>query len=1073
MSRADAGRERFGSDLLDQLADIVIELETDGRISSINRAVGRIFGIDPEQIEGRSFLELVASEDRERTIAGFRKVVEAGEDLTLRFQAPRRDGLRISIEAAFRAFDRSDGRRAITAVCRDVTDHESTSRVDRLRKAQYRALVESGLHATAIARADGSIRFANRHFKSIFGGAEHIDGLLPLLRFGQRKALGDAWFESTQENASSVGAIDLELVGEPGRPHWISFRWSSFQSESGERLFAIQADDISRRKQVELAFTRLARGVELDELDELQAVIASLATALELDRLILARLDPAHPDQATRIGGWQDGRGLGPGEESLVGLPEAIAARGELCLHPAGVTRLLPEVADRLDPGFVSFAGIGLVARHERRVLGLLAGYARRPLQDPERVRGFLTSAAEPLARALEARADREAEAASRSRFEALCHLSGELVIELDGEGAIAALSGAFETLLGHTPRAWIGQPLPALFAGGPDRAALDLREQPSPIGLVLRHADGRPRGFEARIAASTDGQGLRRWLIVAREARAAPPPDLGRDLLHRVIQQSTDLVFVCDLDTTLLFANETASRHLRTAMPDVQPGRTLLDLLTPADAQRLRSEVLPRLTTSFPWSGELALNGGPEDEPTPTEATVLLFCDPVGPVETAALRSYFAVTLRDIRARRRTEEALRQSELRLGQSRKLESVGRLAGGIAHDFNNLLTAIIGYSDLVLQELDADHATRPDIEEILRAAERASGLTRQLLAFSRRQVLRPERVDLNAIVAEIDRMLRRLIGEDIELVSQLHGGLDAILADPGQVEQITVNLVVNARDAMPRGGRLEIETFNHLVRTPQRVESGVLSPGAYVALRVSDTGTGMDDATRSQIFEPFFTTKGATGGTGLGLASVYGIVSQSRGQIDVASRVGEGSTFTVYLPTAHEVLIESGPDEPSVIGRGRETVLLVEDSRPVRKLVERTLHRRGYTVLPAESATAALRHCSRHEGPIDLLLTDVVLPRMAGPEIARRAQQLRPGIRVLYMSGFTDETLTQHGLSNSGPELLEKPFSSAALLGRVRQILDEPPRGVPETTFLVEQPDEIQMVEGGFKKIVSD
>jgi two-component system cell cycle sensor histidine kinase/response regulator CckA len=460
------------------------------------------------------------------------------------------------------------------------------------------------------------------------------------------------------------------------------------------------------------------------------------------------------------------------------------------------------------------------------------------------------------------------------------------------------------------------------------------------------------------------------------------------------------------------------------------------------------------------------------------TEATIFLFDDPGDATSpdrerdpqrsrsprSRPLRSNFAVSLHDISARRRTEEALRQSEARLIQARKMESVGRLAGGIAHDFNNLLTAIIGYSDLVLQELDPEHGSRRDVEEILRAAERAGGLTRQLLAFSRRQVLQPERVDLNAVVADIDRMLRRLIGEDIELVTRLHGELEPIVADPGQIEQVIVNLVVNARDAMPRGGRIELETSNFECIDPVRVESGMLAPGRYVALRVADTGTGMDEETRAQIFEPFFTTKEASGGTGLGLASAYGIISQSRGQIDVASRLGEGSRFTIYLPVAREATVEVTPTDPAPASRGRETILLVEDSGPVRRLVERMLTRKGYTVLAAESATAALRHCSRYDGPIDLLLTDVVLPRMAGPEIARQAREIRPDLRVLYMSGFTDETLTQHGLSSLEPDLLAKPFSSSTVLARVRQRLDHPAADPQETPFLVEQAHLKQIVE---------
>jgi CheY-like chemotaxis protein len=239
---------------------------------------------------------------------------------------------------------------------------------------------------------------------------------------------------------------------------------------------------------------------------------------------------------------------------------------------------------------------------------------------------------------------------------------------------------------------------------------------------------------------------------------------------------------------------------------------------------------------------------------------------------------------------------------------------------------------------------------------------------------------------------------------------------------------------------------------------------MLTPGAYVALQVSDTGTGMDDETRAQIFEPFFTTKEASGGTGLGLASVYGIISQSRGQVDVTSQLGMGTSFTIYLPTAREALTAVDPIEPLVAARGRETVLVLEDSGPVRRLVERTLSRKGYTVLAAESATAALRHCSRHDGAIDLLLTDVVLPRMAGPEVARRARQLRPDIRVLFMSGFTDETLSQHGLTGSEPDLLEKPFSSTSLLARVRHILDAPPDARRDASFLVEHSLQNQILE---------
>jgi CheY-like chemotaxis protein len=387
-----------------------------------------------------------------------------------------------------------------------------------------------------------------------------------------------------------------------------------------------------------------------------------------------------------------------------------------------------------------------------------------------------------------------------------------------------------------------------------------------------------------------------------------------------------------------------------------------------------------------------------------------------------------------------------------------MEAVGRLAGGIAHDFNNLLTAIIGYSDLVLDQLGVGHGSTRDVEEILRAAERAGGLTRQLLAFSRRQVLQPESIDLNAIVADIDRMMRRLIGENIELVTIQDGELHSIVADPGQIEQVIVNLVVNARDAMPKGGRIKIETLNFSTRLPLVTDSGELEAGDYVVLRVSDTGIGMDDRVRAQIFEPFFTTKEPLEGTGLGLASAYGIVSQTGGQIGVESAPNQGATFSVYLPAATTQALALQEEAESIETGGSETILIVEDSEPVRTLVARILENAGYQVLIAESATAALRHCSRHPDPIDLLLTDVVLPKASGPDIARRALELRPGIRTLYMSGFTDDTLIRHGLRPGQQPLLEKPFSPATVLSRVRQMLDVEPDDTGSETFPVEHSD---------------
>jgi PAS domain S-box-containing protein len=402
----------------------------------------------------------------------------------------------------------------------------------------------------------------------------------------------------------------------------------------------------------------------------------------------------------------------------------------------------------------------------------------------------------------------------------------------------------------------------------------------------------------------------------------------------------------------------------------------------------------------------------------------------------------------RDISRRKAAEEALRQSQEELLHSQKMEAIGRLAGGVAHDFNNLLTAITGYCDLLLEEIGDASELRADAEEIIRAAERAGGLTRQLLAFSRRQVLLPKVLDLNTLVADVDRLLRRLIGEDIELVTVLEGELPHVKLDPGQLEQLVLNLAVNARDAMPRGGRLTISTNDLEIGPGGDPAHPGIEPARYVTLSVRDTGVGMTPQTQSKIFEPFFTTKEAGKGTGLGLATVYGIIQQSGGEIRVESEVGRGSTFTVYLPQVDEAV---DPPEPVVVHedlRGGETILLVEDSETVRKLVKRYLEKHGYTVIDAPSGIDALRCAKRHDGDIDLLVTDVVLPKMDGHALAQRLNRIRPGMKVVYMSGFSDDALSRHGVVASDIVLVQKPFAQPVLLREVRRILGDPKTRAP-------------------------
>jgi signal transduction histidine kinase/ActR/RegA family two-component response regulator len=403
----------------------------------------------------------------------------------------------------------------------------------------------------------------------------------------------------------------------------------------------------------------------------------------------------------------------------------------------------------------------------------------------------------------------------------------------------------------------------------------------------------------------------------------------------------------------------------------------------------------------------------------------------------------------RELEERERAEAALKKTEEQLVQAQKMEAVGRLAGGVAHDFNNLLSAILGYSAILLEDLEAGDRVREEIEEIKKAGERAATLTRQLLAFSRQQVLEPRIVDLNEVIGNIDQMLRRLLGEDVTLLVSTHRELSKIKVDPGQIEHVIMNLVVNARDAMPNGGRLTIETHNVILDEAYAREHPEVTPGPHVLLAVSDSGIGMDKKTLGRIFEPFFTTKVKGKGTGLGLSMVFGIVTQSRGSIWVYSEPGKGATFKIYFPASFERgVTHSSSDLLVASTRGSETILLVEDDDLVRAVARRVLRREGYRIIEARNATEALAASEEHGGVIHLLLSDVVMPEMSGPRLAEQLTMKRPQLKVLYMSGYTDDAIVHHGVLELGAAFLQKPITVETLSRKVREILDHCEARIP-------------------------
>lgn len=394
------------------------------------------------------------------------------------------------------------------------------------------------------------------------------------------------------------------------------------------------------------------------------------------------------------------------------------------------------------------------------------------------------------------------------------------------------------------------------------------------------------------------------------------------------------------------------------------------------------------------------------------------------------------------IEALRCAQESLRRGEEQLRQSQKMEAVGRLAGGIAHDFNNLLMVITGYTQMILSDLGPGSPLRKNFEEITKASERAAALTFQLLAFSRRQILQPKVLEMNAVVTNVAPMLRRLIGEDVELLTAIKWDVGRVKADLCQIEQVIMNLAINARDAMPHGGMLTIETANVDLDEVYCSQHFHAPTGPYVLLAVSDTGCGMDAATQGHIFEPFFTTKEKGKGTGLGLSTVYGIVKQSGGYIYVYSEPGQGTTFKVYLPRVTEDVEVVEPLLPAQsLPRGTETILLVEDESGVRNLIQTILRANGYTLLVASNGHEAVRISDEHDGPIHLLITDVVMPGMSGRELAEHLKPIRAEMKLLCLSGYTEDALFHHGISSEEFAFLQKPFTPAAIICKVRAVLD--------------------------------
>ncbi len=628
---------------------------------------------------------------------------------------------------------------------------------------------------------------------------------------------------------------------------------------------------------------------------------------------------------------------------------------------------------------------------------------------------------------------------ASERRYRRIVETTSEGVWLIDAGARTTFMNGPMAAMLGYTTQEAMGRRLSSFMSEAGHALALknveaQRRGGPTEQDFKFRRKDGSDLLASLRIDPLFDADGgYEGALALVTDVTERRAQEQSRALLAAIVESTDDAVYSTSTDGTISSWNRAAASMFGYSGAEVL-GRPVA-MLAPADET---ADAAPEVVPSAEV-GRLEHVLAVRRRKDGSLMDVVMTVSPLRDV--AGLVVGVSTIARDLSAQRRAEAEHRSIEDQLRQAQKMEAVGCLAGGVAHDFNNLLSVIISYSDMALSELATDHPIREHLEEIRSAGNRAAELTHQLLAFSRRQALQPRVLDPDKEISGMEKMIHRLMGEDVELTLLLAASPRTMLADAGQLSQVLMNLAVNARDAMPEGGKLTIETAAVDLDEASAAAHPGVTPGPYVMIAVTDSGVGMDQATQARIFEPFFTTK-AERGTGLGLATAFRVVKQSGGDIQVYSEPGRGTTFRIYLPGS---ALRNGSEAPSGeeldLQRGTETVLLVEDEDQVRHVARDILRRSGYTVVEAENAGEALLVCEQHQGPIHLLLTDVVMPKMTGRQLADRLQPLRPEMRVLYMSGYTGGAIVQLDILPPGIAYLQKPLTPTTLLRKIRDLLD--------------------------------
>ncbi|MGB7621953.1 MAG: PAS domain S-box protein [Terriglobia bacterium] len=998
--------QRFRT-LIENSSDTICLLAPEGTFLYVGPSSARIIGYEGTELLGRNALEFIHPDDREYIRATLAELVHTpGERTTAQYRFKHREGSWIWIEGVGCNMVDEPSIQAIVVSYRDISTRKRTEESLKQALAWYEAIFEGSRDAVFISDAESRFIAVNHAACELTGfSREELLGMrIPDLH-------DPADLEAYQKYHDRI-MVGVEVVDEArilrkdGRKVDTEFNNRRILINEVPFIHSV-ARDITERKRAEAA---LRRSHEFR--DKVMENATNSIYALDLKgRFTLAN------ERASRITGYR--------------LDELIGMSFQRLFSPAVLPRVLKQF-DRLvtEGTSISQYETDLIRKDGTTVT---ISFSLAPLLENGAVVGVVGTSEDITERKRGQEALRLAENKYRSIFENAI----EGIFQSTPEGRLLSVNPALARIHGYeSPEEMMSSITDIahqLYVNSDQRAEfkrlLGERSYVKDLEIQTRRKDGTTISTSVNARTIRDASGV----LICYEGTVEDITERKRteeelQKLYRAVEQSPDSIVITDTHGTIEYVNPkfTEITGYSSAEALGQTPRILKSGELPPEKYK---ELCDIIASGHDWRGEFQ-NKKKNGELYWEYATISPIKNAQGDI------THFLAINEDLSVRKSLEEQLRQSQ-------KMDAIGRLAGGVAHDFNNLLTAILGYSELMETKLKANDPLYSNVQEIRHAGERAATLVRQLLTFSRKQVLQPKVLNLNQIVGELDKMLRRLIGEDIDLVTLLDPHVGQVRADVGQVEQLVVNLAVNSRDAMPKGGKLTIETADVELDESYASDHVNVQPGPYVMLSVSDTGCGMDSAVRSRIFEPFFTTKEAGKGTGLGLSTVYGIVNQSGGSISVYSEPGEGTTFKIYLPRVDE------PVEPVTqypmgtdASRGTETILIVEDDLLVRKLASETLGKFGYQILEAAHGEEALRICKTHEGTIQLLLTDIIMPGMTGRELAGRIEPLFARIKVIYMSGYTDNAILHQGRLDPGMNFLQKPFTPSILLQKVREVLDK-------------------------------